>query len=1099
MPPVAPGMTIVATLAGLLATLASAVHGSTLLVAMPPGAVFKLTGTPIIVDGINLRLTSTGAGAVLDAQHLSRCIEVQNEGLAQLENLHLRNGRVIDQPGGCALVNGSQSTLTLEGGSLVSCESLMDQFVPPRVSLHGGPYGEVWEASGGGVAAGYGARFEAQSALFEDCHAHLYGGGVFAYRGADVVVRDTDFKHCNAAFGGGVASFSAGTQVLVVGCSIIGSDQLWSIGAGIPMRQGGGLAVSYAGSADVFDSLVANHTLIDGGGAFVVNGGEKLTLTGTTVRDCVAGLFMSGGFTGTPQLMVARSLFHCTRPLLLSTASTAGVFWLMGRANYTFLDTVLEGCKGTMSGGIRQMGGSFYGRNLTIRDCHTGGDTSNQGAGGLTFGGYGTMLRPTAVLEDSTIEGCTNGAGGAGGVHVYKASCVMRRVAISNCHSLQGGGGVRVGVDGSTTMLAGSISRCSSTAGSGGAVLVETGGTFTLAERSLLANCTASFGGLLAIVGGNALLEDAELSRGQTWPGNQDAVGDYPASGGCIYAAADMGQVPVGAVVTLVRSIVQGCIAGVAGEDNATAILNGAPCPAVFRMGNSDEILAAKPWPTLGRGSGVLVDGGPTRVTLVESELIDCVADSGGGAHVQDGTLRLEHGSSIRRCTACDQGGGVGIAAGRLQLVGSAIHECRALGFGGGGISMSAQESGKVELTSVIIARCAAPAVGSEGASIRAPQNLVARNLTISECDPEGGENVALRLSSTSDITLLTLIPACRAVTNGAHPVLSDDRDGEHRYRVTGLRMLPAHGCAVHADTDALMAAALDNVSGWSTTAYDCASDGVICGEHASCSDISVAPGTSLTSPECTCAPPNILPDAAADISSTLMPYREGCLTPRYGASLDVANLVAASVVLRLAKPENASRVLRLQTGGTAAANVTWLIDPSSAPPWLVVDALSGRVNALTETRRDILTLTASTVGLAESREPYGTILRLTSVSMLTTHFEVPVLLFVTAAAHAATSKWGRTFVPGDCTIMDGSTDFEIAITHGEPHRVPFTAWRTSMCKAERGLLVVPMARKPVASPEGPRWCWAALSTQGESPSHSSVYYEAAMPRTAEA
>ena len=47
MPPIAPGMTIVATLAGLLATLASAAHGSMLLVAVPPGAVFNGFRPPI--------------------------------------------------------------------------------------------------------------------------------------------------------------------------------------------------------------------------------------------------------------------------------------------------------------------------------------------------------------------------------------------------------------------------------------------------------------------------------------------------------------------------------------------------------------------------------------------------------------------------------------------------------------------------------------------------------------------------------------------------------------------------------------------------------------------------------------------------------------------------------------------------------------------------------------------------------------------------------------------------------------------------------------------------------------------------------------------
>ena len=57
-----------------------------------------------------------------------------------------------------------------------------------------------------------------------------------------------------------------------------------------------------------------------------------------------------------------------------------------------------------------------------------------------------------------------------------------------------------------------------------------------------------------------------------------------------------------------------------------------------------------------------------------------------------------------------------------------------------------------------------------------------------------------------------------------------------------------------------------------------------------------------------------------AGVPSALTPYAQGCATPRFGSRVEVANLVSASIVLRLSKPENASRVLMLQTDGTAAA-----------------------------------------------------------------------------------------------------------------------------------------------------------------------------------
>ena len=51
---------------------------------------------------------------------------------------------------------GSNSTLTLANGALVECRALLEQFVPTRLTVHGGPYGEFDAASGGGVAAVHG-------------------------------------------------------------------------------------------------------------------------------------------------------------------------------------------------------------------------------------------------------------------------------------------------------------------------------------------------------------------------------------------------------------------------------------------------------------------------------------------------------------------------------------------------------------------------------------------------------------------------------------------------------------------------------------------------------------------------------------------------------------------------------------------------------------------------------------------------------------------------------------------------------------------------------------------------------------------------------
>ena len=340
-PPIAPGFILATTVAALRSVLAGAAPGSTLSVALPPGATFLIGGDPIVLDNVALHLTSSGPGAVLDGAHRSRCIEVRNSAQVHLTEISLRNGRAVDAPGGCALVNGSGSELTLDGGGVVDCEALWDAFVPDRVTIHGGPYGKFAEAGGGGVAAIHGARFAADSTRFERCHADIYGGGVLAYDGADVVLHGSEMHECTAAMGGGVASFLVGTQALVRDTTIVGSSHPRSVGAGLS-RQCGGVGVAYGAEADVVDSIVAgmNHSSFFGGGAFCSHAGAgnptykaPLTVTRTTVRDSGAGALIIIGLTiGIPPFR---------RIGALQRLSLAAVRFLRHKPNFRMLCLVL--------------------------------------------------------------------------------------------------------------------------------------------------------------------------------------------------------------------------------------------------------------------------------------------------------------------------------------------------------------------------------------------------------------------------------------------------------------------------------------------------------------------------------------------------------------------------------------------------------------------------------------------------------------------------------------------------------------------------------------------------------------------------------------
>ena len=75
---------------------------------LPEGAHFSLGGEQLRVSGFNLTLRSTGTGAHIDGEHLSRLLLVEGGAAVQLHNLHLVNGRFSYRAGGAYNVHDEE-------------------------------------------------------------------------------------------------------------------------------------------------------------------------------------------------------------------------------------------------------------------------------------------------------------------------------------------------------------------------------------------------------------------------------------------------------------------------------------------------------------------------------------------------------------------------------------------------------------------------------------------------------------------------------------------------------------------------------------------------------------------------------------------------------------------------------------------------------------------------------------------------------------------------------------------------------------------------------------------------------------------------------
>lgn len=268
------------------------------------GAHFSLGGEQLVVSGFNLTLHSTGTGATLDGQRLSRLLLVEGGAAVQLHNLHLVNGDATtltrassgEEGGGLYMQGGSRCTMSnctiahcraaQGGGGFWQSRSIcmMTSCTIANCSASSG--------SGGGVLFTTNSFLSLMDSCVESCHAYAEGGGICAAYGADLATGLTMKRvlvtDCHTQGNGGAVALFAAYAILIdttiVGCSA--------------NKDGGALLVWQASTVTLVTShLVYCWTTAGSGGAIALITRGFATIIGTTIENCSANgsNFSEGG------------------------------------------------------------------------------------------------------------------------------------------------------------------------------------------------------------------------------------------------------------------------------------------------------------------------------------------------------------------------------------------------------------------------------------------------------------------------------------------------------------------------------------------------------------------------------------------------------------------------------------------------------------------------------------------------------------------------------------------------------------------------------------------------------------------------------------
>ena len=636
-------------------------------------------------------------GQIIMEEGTADCVFNMSGGT--INNLDSGSYNFIKKDGGAVYINDPKGKATISAGTIINCSA----------------------ENGGAVYMSRGS-FTLSGGTITASKASNFGGAVYL-GGGTVSLSGGTISDCSSITGGAI--YLAGGNVDISGTTISScyAEHSDSALGGAIYVTGGDVFMSEGTITNCYTAKPGEVSYVDRinglGGALYITGG-KMEMTGGTIIDCSAtaggAIYLPGGnFDMTGGKISSNDATGNGGGVYLAGGDLTidGEFAIIeqnsavnGAGVYLTGGTPGLYC-GTLSGNIASGngGGIFIDKQVVVLQP-TGtvtfdGNQAIDGAGMYILGDQNT---PAGFSVDDTAWGSVVfsgniATGNGGGVCLSYGDMTVTNEQIQLFgNKAENGGGAAV-LNGSFALSGGSVgvtAESPNTATNGGGIYVS-GGNVTVSGTGTLTNNGATYGGGVYLTGGNFTL-DGEVAYIKdniaTYGGGVYLTQINPSllagniinniavnSGGGIFIDKQVVNLkPTGTVTFNGNQAVNGA---------GMYILGDAEIPAGFTV---DECLGRVVFSfnvATANGGGVCIDNGIFTISYNNIDIINNIADNGGGVAVLSGNFDMHSGviGENGKSNVATNGGGVYVAGGVATINGGTVSNNTAVNGGGAYVS----------------------------------------------------------------------------------------------------------------------------------------------------------------------------------------------------------------------------------------------------------------------------------------------------------------------------------------------------------------------------------------------------------------------------
>jgi len=444
-PPIVPGLpgyATVTSLQELRAAVGASLPGDFMALFLPSNVVFVLRGSPIVVHGITLEITSDGA--IIDAQYRSMAFDLKS-AILRLHGITIVNC-YSSSLGGVANIRQPEAALLAVGVQIINSASAISGGV---FFLTAGNLTLIRSLISNSTADGYGGVL-------------MQGGGLATFSATSIINSIASTRD------GGVAYTTAGVLDIRNNCSFVNSSS----------GRSGGVVFLFDGLAMIASSRMEKSTASEAG-AICVSGGS-LILTDSTL--CFSRAARQGGALN----LLAVHVVIIRSTIMSSEAELGAAIYSAGAT------LVVSGQSLIATSDASQRGGAFHiteGSVLLDEGTIIMNSTASESGGAILLDSGRVTLANGSSIMHSRVKWLFGGAIRSNGGSVTVST---------NCYivdSFAPFGGMVYISSGAVTII-GSRVRDSTASGDGGFCFLE-GGELHLVNSSVERSSCSSSGGMI--------------------------------------------------------------------------------------------------------------------------------------------------------------------------------------------------------------------------------------------------------------------------------------------------------------------------------------------------------------------------------------------------------------------------------------------------------------------------------------------------------------------------------------------------------------------------------------------------------------------------